>query len=156
MHLPRHSQCTIALFLDRKRHRKSDLHSKRNLLKIASHQGRRQDVAAPKTYNFLKTEHTTHRAYAADVRTRAVKILHTRAKPVKYNIRNQWRTQKIFRGFSRSGIWFSFVFGVRCFWRHYLASYSCFQTNILAKSVDIIMHIFLHPLPLFYVSLHWI
>jgi len=30
-----------------------------------------------------------------------------------------------------------------------------FQTNVLAKFVDIIMHIFLHALPLFHVSLHW-
>ena len=29
-----------------------------------------------------------------------------------------------------------------------------FQTNLLATFVD--MYIFLHPLPLFYVSLHWI
>jgi len=83
MHLPRYSQCNIALFLHRKRHRKSDFHSKRNLPKIASHQGSRQDVASSKTYSFLKTEHTTHSAYAADVRTRAVKILHTRAVHVK-------------------------------------------------------------------------
>jgi len=40
-------------------------------------------TAAPKTYNFLKTKHTTHRAYVVTVRTRAVKILHTRAKHVK-------------------------------------------------------------------------
>ena len=32
---------------------------------------------------------------------------------------------------------------------------SCFQTNVLAKFVDKIMHIFLHALPLFHVSLHW-
>ena len=40
-------------------------------------------TAAPKTYHFLKTKHTTHRAYVAAVKTRAVKILHTRAKHVK-------------------------------------------------------------------------
>jgi len=41
-------------------------------------------------------------------------------------------------GVSFSGIWWSFVFGVRCLWRHNLTSYSCFQTNVLAKFVDII------------------
>jgi len=61
----------------------------------------------------------------------------------------QWRTQKIFmgRGVSFSAIWGSFIFGVRCFWRHKLTSYSCFrqlmsyscfQTNVLAKFVDTI------------------
>jgi len=40
-------------------------------------------TVAPKIYNFLKTKHTTHIAYAAAVRTRAVKISHTRAKHVK-------------------------------------------------------------------------
>ena len=37
-----------------------------------------------------------------------------------------------------SGIWWSFVFGVRCLWRHNLTSYSCLQTNVLAKFIDII------------------
>jgi len=37
-------------------------------------------------------------------------------------------------GVSFCGIWWSFVFGVRCFWRHNLTSYSCFQ----AKFVDTI------------------
>ena len=41
-------------------------------------------------------------------------------------------------GGSFSGIWWSFVFGVRYFWRRNLTSYSCFQTNVLAKFVDII------------------
>jgi len=41
-------------------------------------------------------------------------------------------------GVSFSGIWWSFAFGVRCLWRHNLTSHSCFQTNILAKFVDII------------------
>ena len=53
-------------------------------------------------------------------------------------------------------IWWSFVFGVRCLWRHNLTSFPCFQTNVLAKFLDIRMHIFLHPLPLFHVALHWI
>jgi len=30
-------------------------------------------------------------------------------------------------------IWWSFVFGVRGLWRHNLTSFSCFQTNVLAK-----------------------
>ena len=53
-------------------------------------------------------------------------------------------------------IWWSFVFGWRCLWSHNLTSFPRFQTNVLAKFVDTIMHIFLHPLPLFHVSLHWI
>ena len=40
-------------------------------------------------------------------------------------------------GVSFSGIWWSFAFGVRCLWRHNLTSYSCFQTNVVAKFVDI-------------------
>jgi len=40
-------------------------------------------TVAPKIYNFLKTKHTAHIAYVAAVWTRAVKILHTRAKHVK-------------------------------------------------------------------------
>ena len=43
-----------------------------------------------------------------------------------------------FHGGSLSGMWWSFVFGVRCLRRHNLTSYSCFQTNVLAKFVDII------------------
>jgi len=63
---------------------------------------------------------------------------------------DQWRTQKILMGgFWFSVIWWSFVFGVRCLWRHNLTSFPCFQTNVLAKFVDVMMHIFLHPLPLF-------
>jgi len=41
-------------------------------------------------------------------------------------------------GISFSGIWWSFVFGVRSLLRHNLTSYLCFQTNVLAKFVDII------------------
>ena len=45
-------------------------------------------------------------------------------------------------GVSFSGIWWSFVCGVRSLWRHNLTSYSCFQTNVLAKFVDIICMFF--------------
>jgi len=46
----------------------------------------------------------------------------------------QWRTQKIFvGGFWFRVIWWSFVFGVRCLWRHNLTSFPSFQTNVLAK-----------------------
>jgi len=38
-------------------------------------------------------------------------------------------------GVSFSSIWWPFVFGVRCLWRHKLTSYSYFQTNVLAKFV---------------------
>jgi len=34
-------------------------------------------------------------------------------------------------GVSFSGIWWSFVFAVRCLWRHKMTSYSCFQTYVL-------------------------
>jgi len=36
---------------------------------------------------------------------------------------------------SFSGMWWLFAFSVRCLWRHKLTSYSCFQTNVLAKFV---------------------
>jgi len=45
-------------------------------------------------------------------------------------------------GFSHSGVWWSFVFGVPCLWRHNLTSYSCFQTNVFAKFVDTICMFF--------------
>jgi len=45
-------------------------------------------------------------------------------------------------GVSFSGIWWSFVFCVRCLWRHNLTSYSCFQNNVLAKFVDIMCTLF--------------
>jgi len=51
-----------------------------------------------------------------------------------------------FHGGSFSGIWWSFAFGVRCLWRHNLTSYSCFQTNVLAKFVDTTC-IFFHTHP---------
>ena len=41
-------------------------------------------------------------------------------------------------GVSFNDIWWWFVFGVRSLWRHNLTSYSCFQTNVLWKLVDII------------------
>ena len=60
--------------------------------------------------------------------------------------RAQWCTQKIFMGGgSFSGIWWSFLFGVRCLRRHNLTSYSCFQ----AKFVDIIGIIFYTHSPYF-------
>jgi len=45
-------------------------------------------------------------------------------------------------GVSFIGLWWSFVFGARCFWCHNLKSYSCFQTNVLATFVDIICMLF--------------
>jgi len=36
-------------------------------------------------------------------------------------------------GVSLSGLWWPFVFGVRCLWRHNFTSYSCFQINVLAN-----------------------
>ena len=46
-------------------------------------------------------------------------------------------------------IWWLFVFGVHCLWRHNLTSCPCFQTNVLAKFVDIVC-IF------FYIHSHYI
>jgi len=43
----------------------------------------------------------------------------------------------------------SFVFGVRYLWRHNLTPYSCFQTNVLAKFVDIICVFFYTYSPYF-------
>jgi len=45
-------------------------------------------------------------------------------------------TENFHGGASFSSTWWSFVFGVRCLWRHNLASYWCFQTNVLAKFID--------------------
>ena len=53
------------------------------------------------------------------------------------------------RGFSFSGIWWSFVFGVRCLWRYNWTSYSFFPTNVLAKFVDIICIFFYTHSPYF-------
>ena len=62
----------------------------------------------------------------------------------------QWRTQKNFiGGVSFSGIWWTFVLGVRSFWRNNLTSYSCFQTNVLAKFVDKICIFFYTHSPYF-------
>ena len=62
----------------------------------------------------------------------------------------QWRTQKIFLGgVSFSGIWWSFVFGVRCLWRHNLTSHLCFQTNVLTKFVDALCIFFCTHSPYF-------
>ena len=67
-------------------------------------------------------------------------------------------TQKIVRGIvSFSGKWWSFVSGVRTLWRHNLMSYSCLQTNDLAKFVDIICIFFYtpaHPLILCVIALN--
>ena len=52
-------------------------------------------------------------------------------------------------GISFSGIWWSLVFGVCCLWRHNLTSQSCFQTNVLAKFVDIICIFFYTHYPYF-------
>ena len=51
-------------------------------------------------------------------------------------------TSSVLRNFSWRGsfsaIWWSFVFGVRFLWRQSLTPYSCVQTNVLAKFVDMI------------------
>ena len=48
----------------------------------------------------------------------------------------QWRTQKIFMGVHLAP--YGGHLYLVCLWRHKLTSYSCFQTNVLAKFVDII------------------
>jgi len=53
------------------------------------------------------------------------------------------------RKFSFSCIWWSFVFGVRSLLRHKFTSYSRFQTNVLAKFVDIICIFFYTHSPYF-------
>jgi len=50
---------------------------------------------------------------------------------------------------SFSAIWWALVVGVRCLWRHNLTSYSCFQTNVFAKLVDIICIFFYTHYPHF-------
>jgi len=45
-------------------------------------------------------------------------------------------------GGSFTGLWWSFVLNVRCLWHYNLKSYSFFQTNVLAKFVDIICMLF--------------
>ena len=52
-------------------------------------------------------------------------------------------------GGSFNGIWWSIVFGVRCLWHHNLTTYSCFQTNVLAKFVDIVCIFFYNHSPYF-------
>ena len=42
-----------------------------------------------------------------------------------------------------------FLFGVRCLWRHNLTSFTCFQTNLLGKFVDIICTFFYIHTPYF-------
>jgi len=64
------------------------------------------------------------------------------ALPITVNVNNGYNNAYIYPmvyaenfhgGVSFSGIWWPFVFGVRCLWRHNLTSHSCFQTNVLAK-----------------------
>jgi len=83
------------------------------------------------------------------VSSRSLSQVRSRSRTVAY-------VENFHGGFWVSIVWWSFVFGLRCLWRHNLTSFPRFQTNVLAKFVDIIMHIFLHPLPLFHVALHWI
>ena len=63
--------------------------------------------------------------------------------------RNQWRTRKFSWGGSFSGIGWSFAFGVYRLWRHNLPSYAYFQTNVLAKFVDIMCIFFYKHSPYF-------
>jgi len=57
--------------------------------------------------------------------------------------------RKFSRGVSFSDIWWPFAFSVRCFGRHNLTSYSCFQTHVLAKFVDTLCIFFYTHSPYF-------
>jgi len=59
------------------------------------------------------------------------------------------RYENFHGGGSFSDMWWSFVFGVRCLRRHNLTSYSCFQTHVLAKFVDIVCIFFYTHSPYF-------
>jgi len=62
----------------------------------------------------------------------------------------QWHTQKIFMGeVSFSGIWWSFVFGVRYLLRHNFKLYSCLPTNFFEKFVDTLCMFFCTHSPQF-------
>ena len=67
----------------------------------------------------------------------------------KQAIRDSGVRRKFSWGGSFSGIWWSFVFGVCCLWRHNLTSYSCFKTNVLAKFFEIICIFFYIHSPYF-------
>jgi len=69
--------------------------------------------------------------------------------------RFQLRTQKIFmRGVWFRVLWWSFVFGVRCLWRHNLTSFPCFQTHVLAKFVDIkCIFLYIYSLSLYIIAM---
>jgi len=54
---------------------------------------------------------------------------------------------------SFSGIGKTLVFGVRCLWRHNVIF--LFPNLRFGEIIWHNMHILLHALPLFYVSLHW-
>jgi len=70
-----------------------------------------------------------------------------------YDIADSGARRKFSWGVSFSGTWWLFVFSVRCLWRHNLTSYSCFQTNVLAKFLDIICTLFYTHSPKF--MHHW-
>jgi len=52
-------------------------------------------------------------------------------------------------GISLSCMWWSFLFRLRCLWPHNWTSYSCFQTNVLAKFVDTMCIFFYTHTPYF-------
>jgi len=76
-------------------------------------------------------------------------------KKHRHNIKNTKKTETFHGGSSFSGIWWSFVFGVHCLWRHDLTSYSCFQMNVLPKFVDILcIFFYTHSLILCVIALN--
>jgi len=83
-------------------------------------------------------------ALSVDCRRKCYKI-----NASKQAIRDSGVRRKFSWGGSFSGIWWSFLFAVRCLWRHNLTSYSCFQSNVLAKFLDIICIFFYIHSPYF-------
>jgi len=92
------------------------------------------------TNSFRNMKYTCLKLFTAQCKNKLLKIffffLHVSINQVHWfcttvvtsfrEVLLQWRTQKIYMGGSFSGMWWSFVFGVCCSWRHSLTTYSCF------------------------------
>jgi len=70
-----------------------------------------------------------------DYKNKTFSNRHSSSMIMKWFFRSVAYAENFHGGFWFRVIWWSFV---RCLWRHNLTSFSCFQTNILAKFVDII------------------
>ena len=86
-------------------------------------------------------------------------LLQMRLMPEKqlyFHFQFNWSTtafsgvrRKFLWGVSFSDVWWSFLYRVRCLWRHNLTSWSCFQNKVLAKFVDVICIFFYIHCPYF-------